>query len=62
MASPTSGQKLAVLLAFVAAALSLVSALMSYTRNGQVDAMPIFGGLLMLALGVSGWRRLRNEK
>jgi hypothetical protein len=50
----------AVLLAFVAAALSFSVLAYSFMRTGAIQATPLFGGLLMLALGLSGYSRLRQ--
>lgn len=60
MPPPTLTQKLAVVLAFVAAALSCAAAILRYTRDGEVAVTPILGTLVMVALGVSGYRRLRQ--
>lgn len=57
---PTRSQKLAVVLAFVAAALSLTAAGIRFFRHGSVDVTPLFGGLFMLALGVGGYFRLKG--
>ena len=57
---PTPTQKLAVLLAFVAAALSFSVLVFSFVRTGAIQATPLFGGLLMLALGLSGYSRIRQ--
>jgi hypothetical protein len=57
---PTPAQKLAVLLAFVASALSFAVLAFSFVRTGAIQATPLFGGLLMLALGVTGYARLRQ--
>ena len=57
---PTSAQKLAVMLAFVAAALSFSVLVYSFVRTGAIQATPLFGGLLMLALGLGGYSRLRQ--
>ena len=57
---PTPAQKLAVLLAFVAAGLSFVALAISISRSGRIDAAPLFGGLLMLALGLSGYFKIRR--
>jgi hypothetical protein len=58
--TPTSTQKLAVVLAFVAAALSLSAVAVAVVRTGTIQATPLFGGLLMLALGVTGYYRIRQ--
>lgn len=55
----TRSQKLAVALAFAAAAFSLAAAGMRFAREGAVDVTPLVGGLFMLALGVSGYLRIR---
>jgi hypothetical protein len=55
----SSAQKFAVILAFVAAALSFLAAAIGFS-NGRVPLTPLAGGALMLALGVSGLARLRN--
>ena len=57
MATPP---KLAVLLAFVAAALSFSVLVFSFVRTGAIQATPLFGGLLMLALGLGGYSRIRQ--
>ena len=56
---PTRAQKFAVVLAFMAAALSLVAVVIRVVRDGTLDATPLLGGLLMLVLGIGGYRRLR---
>jgi hypothetical protein len=57
---PTSGQRLAVALAFMAGALSFAAAASAYFRTGSVPYTPLFGGLFMLALAIAGYQRLRN--
>ena len=57
---PTPAQKLAVLLAFVAAGLSFVALAIGSSRSGRIDAAPLFGGLLMLALGLTGYFKIRR--
>lgn len=57
---PTQTQKLAVLLAFVAAALSFSVLAYSFMRTGAIQATPLFGGVLMLVLALSGYARLRQ--
>lgn len=57
---PTPAQKLAVMLAFVAAGLSFSVLVYSFVRTGAIQATPLFGGLLMLALGLGGYSRLRQ--
>jgi len=59
---PTHVQKLAVLLAFVAAGLSFSVLVYSFLRTGAIQAPPLFGGLLMLALGLSGYSRIRRRR
>jgi len=56
MASST--QKLAVVLAFVAAALSLAAVVVGYVQTGTIRITPLGGGVLMLALGISGYKRV----
>jgi hypothetical protein len=55
---PTSTQKLAVVLAFVAAALSLAAVVVGYVQTGTMRLTPLAGGLLMLLLGISGYKRI----
>jgi hypothetical protein len=62
MASQTSGQKLAVSLAFVAAALSFTAVAIKYSATGTIETMPLFGGLFMLAMGIAGIAKLRGLK
>jgi hypothetical protein len=54
----TSTQKLAVLLAFVAAVLSFAAVAMAYARTGEIPVTPLGGGAVMLALAVSGYKRI----
>jgi hypothetical protein len=58
---PTSTQKTAVLLAFVAAGLSLSAVVISVVRTGMIPATPLLGGLFMLALGLTGYFRIRQR-
>ena len=48
----TTTQKLAVALAFIAGALSLVAVAVTASRSGRIDATPLFGGLFMLLFWV----------
>ena len=57
---PTPSQKLTVALAFVAAALSLVAAAVRFVRDDAIEVTPLLGGLLMLALGIAGYVRLKS--
>jgi hypothetical protein len=59
--TPTSGQKLAVALAFVVGALSLAAAASAYFRTGSVPVTPLLGGLFMAGLGIAGYQRLRRS-
>ena len=59
---PTSTQKLAVLLAFVAAALSFSAVAVTFVRTGTIQATPLLGGLLMVALGLAGYIRIRQSR
>ena len=54
-------QRLAVLLAFVAAALSLGTAGLHFFRNGSIRMTPLIGGLFMLALGIGGYLKLKEH-
>ena len=54
----TSTQKLAVALAFVAAALSFAAVVAGYVQTGSIRVTPLGGGILMLALGISGYKRI----
>jgi hypothetical protein len=56
MASST--QKLAVVLAFIAAALSFAAVAVGYVQTGTIRITPLGGGALMLALGISGYKRI----
>jgi hypothetical protein len=56
---PTRSQRLAVALAFLAAALSFAAVALSIVRAGRLDVTPLFGGLLMLALAIGGYVRLK---
>ena len=57
---PTRTQKLAVFLAFVAAALSFAAAWLAYSRQGRIALTPLAGGVFMLILGMMGYARLKN--
>ena len=57
----TSRQKIAVILAFVAAGLSFVAVAVRLSRDGTIDLTPLAGGLAMLALGIGGVVKLRNS-
>lgn len=56
----TSTQKLAVWLAFIAAGMSFAAVAFTAVRTGRIEATPLFGGVVMLVLGVSGVARLRQ--
>jgi hypothetical protein len=58
---PTSTQKLAVWLAFIAAAISFLAVGITASRTGRLEATPLFGGLLMLAMGIAGIAKLRQR-
>jgi hypothetical protein len=55
-----TAQALAIGLAFIAAALSFTAVAITVSRTGRIEATPLFGGLLLLALGVGGYLRLRR--
>jgi hypothetical protein len=55
-------QKLAVVLAFIAAGLSFAAVAITYTDNGTIRATPLFGGLFMLAMAISGYLRLKRKE
>ena len=57
----SSSQRAAVVLAFVAGALSLLAAAIDYSATGQVRLTPLAGGLFMIALGVTGLMRIRKQ-
>lgn len=57
---PSRAQVVAVWLAFVAAAFSLLAVALTFTRTGRIEATPLFGGLLMLALGLAGRAKLKR--
>ena len=58
---PTSSQKLAVLMAFLAAALSLWATGLQFARTGSIGMTPLIGGLVMLGFGIGGYRKLKNR-
>jgi ABC-type arginine transport system permease subunit len=60
--TPSRGttQTVAVLLAFIAAALSFTAVAVTVSRTGRIEVTPLFGGLLMLGLGIAGYLRLRR--
>jgi hypothetical protein len=59
MAASPGTQKLAIFLAFFAAALSFAAVGLRYASDGRIDMTPLFGGILMLVLGISGYRRFK---
>jgi hypothetical protein len=59
---PSSAQKLTVLLAFTAAALSFSALTIVFLRTGTIQATPLLGGLLMVALGLAGYVRIRQSR
>jgi hypothetical protein len=56
----TPAQKVAVVLAFLAAGLSLGSVASRLAHGDGIPLTPLVGGMLMLALGIGGVIRLRN--
>ena len=56
----SGAQKLAVTLAFAAAALSLGAAVIQFSRDGSIHVTPVLGGLMMLLLGIGGYVKLKN--
>lgn len=58
---PTRAQKGTVILAFAAAAMSLAAVAIRVFRHGVLDATPLLGGLLMLALAIAGYVRLKSS-
>ena len=58
----SSTQKLAVLLAFVAAALSFLAVVVGYAQTGTIRLTPLGGGVLMLVLGISGYKRMSTPR
>jgi hypothetical protein len=57
----TSAQKFAVLFAFAASGVSLAMVALIAVRTGTIQATPLVGGLLMLALGISGYLKLKRS-
>jgi hypothetical protein len=60
-AMATPSQRSAVILAFVAAALSFAAAAITFFKTGQVRLTPLAGGVFMVALGISGLAKLRQR-
>jgi hypothetical protein len=61
MTTPSrSTQKLTVALAFLVATASLLTVAIGWVRRGEIALTPLVGGLLMLALGAGGLRRIRH--
>jgi lipopolysaccharide export LptBFGC system permease protein LptF len=58
----TSTQRLAVVLAFIAAALSFTAVAVGYARNGEIRVTPLGGGAVMLALAFSGYKRITTPR
>jgi hypothetical protein len=59
---PTSTQKLAVILAFAAGALSFAAVAVGYARTGEIRVTPLGGGVVMLALALSGYKRITTPR
>jgi hypothetical protein len=55
-------QRLAVVLAFIAAAISFAAVVITYVDKGQIRATPLFGGIVMLVLALSGLSRLKEQR
>ena len=58
----TTVQRVSVGLAFLAALLSFVAVAVEFSRSGRLAWTPLGGGMLMLALGISGLLQLRTPK
>ena len=58
----TTTQKLAVFLAFVAAALSFAVVAVTYSRTGSIPVTPLGGGAVMLVLAMSGYGRVKAPR
>lgn len=61
MARPTAIQWITVALALAAGAVSLAVVAAGFAARGEVAVTPLLGGTLMLALGVSGFFKLRGR-
>ena len=48
--------------AFLAALLSFVAVAVEFSRSGRLALTPLGGGMLMLALGISGLLKIRTPK
>ena len=57
----TRAQLGTIILAFAAAAVSLGAVAVRALRYGIIEATPLLGGLLMLALAVVGYARLKSS-
>jgi len=60
MPEPNLTQKMAVALAFIAAALSLSAAILVYVKSGEIAGTPLFGGIFMLTLAIGGLMKLKS--
>ena len=58
--SPASGQKLAAILWFVAAALSLTAAIIRYTNGEGWAWAPLAAAVFLGAMGWNAWKRARG--
>jgi hypothetical protein len=58
----TATQKLAVFLAFLAAALSFTAVAIAYYRTGGIPVTPLGGGAVMLLLGAGGVSKLKTPR
>ena len=58
----TSTQKLAVILAFAATALSLAAVVVVFVNRREIATTPLFGGLFMLFMSIAGLLRLRKMR
>jgi hypothetical protein len=55
-----SGQRLAAALAFIAAALALVAAVVNYTRQAEIKWSLLAATAFLVALGLAALRRSRS--
>ena len=58
--TPAAGQKLAAILWFIAAGLSLAAGIIRYASGEGVAWVPLAAALFLAAMGWSAWRRGRG--
>ncbi|HYM82286.1 MAG TPA: hypothetical protein VEY91_12860 [Candidatus Limnocylindria bacterium] len=56
----SKANRLAFILALVAAGLAYAAVVIGYMKDGRIDVTPIGGGTLMLILAFAAWGRMKK--